>query len=377
MESVIVRIALLLLAGLLSTLVHAAPVELARFDRSVWPEQLDSPALFDVASRAEILSFARVLYDSEALSEAQLAERLNLRQVNLVTLNALRQRLWQRLWRNYDLAQQSCEQDASFCYAIDSLPDLRQQAGKFSVADDSFYAGWAQPSRRFHEYYLNEQLRKAALFTQTSSEVERFSDQEHDGQALNDRLFVLSFDGGPGPATEALTDYLRRQKLGGLFFVVGKNLQARRDQTSAAALQQLYAGQCVGLQGWQYSSHAQWTGWQDSVVSSRALVQSSLPEAFVPLFRPPYGQRRADSAAFFAGQQLQVMLWDIDAQDQAGLNAEQSAQRVLSLMLLWRRGVIQFHDGQPRAQAAIDWLLQHTAQSGIGWGNCREFAETP
>jgi len=215
------------------------------------------------------------------------------------------------------------------------------------------------------------------LFPQTSSEVERFSDAERDGETLNDRLFLLSFEGGPGPATQAMTDYLRRQKLGGLFFVVGKSVQARRDQTSPAALQALYAGQCVGVQGWQYSSHAQWTGWQDSIVRSRALVQSLLGEQAVPLFRPPYGQRRADSAAFFASQGMQVVLWGIDAQDNSSLDAEQAAQRVLSLMLLWRRGVIQFHDGPPRAQAAIDWLLQHTAQSGIGWGNCREFAETP
>lgn len=374
-ESVNVRIALFLLAGLLSTLVQAAPLEIARFDRSHWPEQLDSPALFDVASRAEILSFARVLRESEALSQAELSARLHLRQVDMVTVNALRQRLWQRLWRNYDLAQQSCEQDASFCYALDNLYDLRQQAAKFSVSVDSFYAGWDAPSRQFHEQYLNEQLRKAALFTQTSSEVERFSDEERDGETLNDRLFLLSFDGGPGPATQAMTDYLRRQKLGGLFFVVGKNVQARRDQTSTAALQAMYAGQCVGVQGWQYSSHAQWTDWQDSIIRSRALVQSLLGEQAVPLFRPPYGQRRADSAAFFASQQLQVMLWGIDAQDNSSLDAEQAAHRVLSLMLLWRRGVIQLHDSTPKAQAAVAWLLQHTAQSGIGWANCREFAQ--
>lgn len=369
------RIALVVLAGLLSVAVHAAPLEVARFDRSHWPEQLDSPALFDVASRAEILSFARVLRESEALSDTELAARLQLRQIDRVTVNAVRQRLWEQLWRNYDLAQQSCEQDASFCYALDSLPDLRQQAARFSVATDSFYAGWDAPSRRFHEQYLNEQLRKAALFTQTSSEVALFSAQERDGQTLNDRLFLLSFDGGPGPATQAMTDYLRRQKLGGLFFVVGKSVQARRDQASPAALQALYAGQCVGVQGWQYSSHAQWTGWQDSIIRSRALVQSLLGEQAVPLFRPPYGQRRADSAAFFASQGMKVALWNIDAQDNSGLDAEQAAQRALSLMLLWRRGVIQLHDSTPKAQAVVDWLLQHTAQSGIGWGNCREFAE--
>ncbi|MCY1183826.1 hypothetical protein D9M71_667240 [compost metagenome] len=95
----------------------------------------------------------------------------------------------------------------------------------------------------------------------------------------------------------------------------------------------------------------------------------------MPLFRPPYGQRRADSQAFFASQHLQVVLWDIDAQDQGPLSSEQSAQRVLTLMLLWRKGLIQFHDAQPKAQEVVAWLLKQTAQSGIGWEDCRNFGE--
>lgn len=50
---------------------------------------------------------------------------------------------------------------------------------------------------------------------------------------------------------------------------------------------------------------------------------------------------------------MQVALWNIDSQDLAGsLSAEQSAQRVLSLMLLWRHGVISFHDTQSKVRSA-------------------------
>ena len=42
-------------------------------------------------------------------------------------------------------------------------------------------------------------------------------------------------------------------------------------------------------------------------------------------------------------------------------------------MLLWRKGVIQFHDSLPKAQLAVEWLLHNTAQSGIGWEDCREY----
>lgn len=371
------RIALVALTALLSFVAQAAPLEIATFERSHWPETLDTPVLFDVASRAEILSFARVLSETEVLNEPVLADRLQLRQINLPAVSEYRERLWRTLWRNYDRAQQSCEQDASFCYAIENLGDLRVQAAKFAVDADSFYAGWAEPSRKFHTAYLNELLRKAALFPQTASEVMFYDAAEVNGDRLNDRVFLLTFDGGPslaGASTEQLSVFLRKQKLDGLFFVLGQSVQSRRDKLSLAALREVYRGQCVGVQGWQYRSHAQWKDWEDSVLRSVGRVQGDLPDQYVPLFRPPYGQRRADSAGFFASQNLRVTLWDIDAQDLSPLTAEQSAQRTLSLMLLWRRGLIQLHDSQPKAQAVVTWLLTHTAQSGIGWESCRDFA---
>lgn len=371
------RIALVALTALLSLVAQAAPLEIATFERSHWPETLDTPVLFDVASRAEILSFARVLSETEVLNEPTLAARLQLRQINLPAISEYRERLWRTLWRNYDMAQQSCEQDASFCYAIENLGDLRQQAAKFAVDADSFYAGWAEPSRQFHTAYLNELLRKAALFPQTASEVMFYDAAEVNGDRLNDRVFLFTFDGGPsmaGASTEQLSVFLRKQKLDGLFFVLGQSVQSRRDKLSLAALREVYRGQCVGVQGWQYRSHAQWKDWEDSVLRSVARVQGDLPDQYVPLFRPPYGQRRADSAGFFASQNLRVTLWDIDTQDLSPLTAEQSAQRTLSLMLLWRRGLIQLHDSQPKAQAVVTWVLTHTAQSGIGWESCRDFA---
>ncbi|MCX2685895.1 polysaccharide deacetylase family protein [Pseudomonas sp. DCB_AW] len=370
------RIASALLATLLSLAVQAAPSPQASLDRSLWPEQLDSPALFDVASRAEILSFAQVLHESELLDDGALAARLGLRQINLQKVRLVRARLWQRLWQGYQQAQRSCEQDASFCYPVTSMAELRTQAATFAADVGTFYTGWVEPSHQFHVRYLDEQLRKAALLPNTSSEVERLSNRERNGDELNDRMFLLTFVGGPGPDggyTDTLTHYLRRQKLEGTFFVLGNRLQQRRDAATVEALRQVYRGQCVGIQGWEYRSHAQWQGWQDSLRRSQARVQADLPAQYVPLFRPPYGQRRADGEAFMASQQLQVSLWDIDAQDEGPLSAEASAQRVLTLMLLWRKGVIQFHDSLPKAQPAVEWLLRNTAQSGIGWEGCQAY----
>jgi peptidoglycan/xylan/chitin deacetylase (PgdA/CDA1 family) len=370
------RIAFLISIWLLSFGAIAAPGDVATLDRSTWPEKLGNPTLFDVASRAEILMFSSVLLASEAFDEPALAQRLGLRTINLESVNRVRQRMWQRLLANYNFAQQSCDQDASFCFLVEDLPSLREQAAKFQVGADSYYIKWAEPSREFHTQYLDEQLHKAALFPQTSSEVDHFGDYERSGDGMHDRLFLLTFDSAANAApdnTAWVTDYLRKSNMSGTFFVLGKDIQARLAEHSVSNLQSTYSTQCIGVQGWEFRSHSHWQDWQDSVRRSAELVKSKLPENYVPLFRPPDGQRRSDAEGFFKAQGLQVALWDIDAQDGAGkLKGNPSAQRVLTLMLLWRHGVINFNAKQDAVKTALPWLVTQTAPVGIGWEDCQD-----
>lgn len=374
----IVRIVLFISVCLFCFNAQAAgPAVPAMLDRSVWPEHLTTPVLFDVASRAEILAFAHALLASESQDETGLKARLGLKKINMVSLNLIRQRLWARLLENYQFAQQSCEQDASFCVLVEDMEMLRERAENFQVADDSFYAAWAAPSRAFHERYLNELLRMAALFPLVSSEIERYNSDELTGDELNDRAFLLTFDSGPtvvGGTTDWLTEYLRQQKLNAAFFVLGKNMQMRLEKSAVPEVQGLYKQQCVGLQGWEYRSHSQWLDWQNSVQRSAVLLQQVLPDNYLPLFRPPYGHRRADSAEYFRAQGLKVSLWNIDSQDwNRNISAQQASERVLTLMLLWRRGVIVFHDIHNKVETALPWLIANTAQSGLQWQDCHDY----
>lgn len=368
-------------ACLFSVQAMAAPPPVATIDRSLWPERLESPDLFDVASRAEILGFAHELLASEALDEEGLKRRLGLRYVNVPSLNLLRHRLWNRLLEGYQSAQLSCPQDASFCVLVEDMDQLRQRAAEFTIASDSFYANWAAPSATFHERYLNELMYMAALFPQTSSEIALYNSDELSGDEMADRTFQMNFEGGPTGAdggTDWLTDFMRQQKMNATFFVLGKNLQERLSASNGTALQSLYRLQCVGIQGWEYRSHSQWLEWQDSVRRSEGLTQQLLPDNFIPLFRPPYGHRRADSGQFFRDQNLRVSLWNIDAQDSNGrLTSEQITDRVVNLMLLWRRGTVVFHDASARVQSAVPLLLANTAQSELIWDDCHNIPDRP
>ena len=375
------RIFLAVCACLFWVQAHAALPPVATIDRSTWPERLESPDLFDVASRAQILGFAHQLLVSESLDEDGLKARLGLRYINVSSLNLVRNRLWTRLLDNYQNAQKSCEQDASFCVLVEDMDQLRQRATEYTIAADSFYANWAAPSAAFNERYLNELLYQAALFPQTSSEIALYNSDELSGDAMADRTFQLNFEGGPTGAdggTDWLAGFMRQQKMNATFFVLGKSLQERLEAGSAAALQSLYRLQCVGIQGWEYRSHSQWLDWQDSVQRSAGLTQQLLPDNYIPLFRPPYGHRRADSGQFFRDQDLRVSLWNIDAQDANGrLTSEQISDLVISLMLLWRRGTVVFHDASAKVQSAVPLLLANTAQSELIWDDCHNIPERP
>ena len=373
----LIRYLPLVLALFAGAVQAAGPARFATLDRATWPEPLHNQAAFDTASRAEILTFAQVLQASEGLDEGGWSRRLGLKSVNLQSVVRVRERFWQRLLENYRLASRACAPAADFCPPVVDLAGLQEQSRQLVVAPESRYFAWAEASRRFHLNYLNEQMRLAALFPRISSEIELFSAQERNGDELADMQFLLTFDDGPsvqGGSSDRLADWLRQQGLSATFYVLGGNLQQRLQKTSAVAVRQLYAGQCVASHGWAHKSHASWSDWQDSVIRTRELLQQSVPELYVPLFRPPYGQRRADSQAFFAGQGLQVALWQIDSQDWSGqVGAEAAGQRVLTLMLLWRRGVLLFHDIQRKAEGGLPWLLRATAGVPLQWQDCRSY----
>ncbi|WP_165664357.1 polysaccharide deacetylase family protein [Metapseudomonas otitidis] len=355
----------------------AGPSRIALIDRSTWPAALDSPAAFDDASRGEILVFAQTLLQSEGLDAAAWQQRLGLKAVDLDGIATVRKRFWARLAENYRLASQGCNATRPFCEPAADEAALRERARRFEVAPDSPFFAWSEASRGFHLRYLDEQMRLAALFPRISSEIGLFSERERNGDELKDRQFLLTFDDGPTPRdglSERLTTWLREQHMSATFYVLGQGFQTRLGKTSPEAMRQLYAGQCVGLHGWEHKSHSSWAQWQDSVVRVRDLVARTLPDNTVPLFRPPYGQRRADSGAFFAAQGLTVALWNIDSQDwNARISGDEAAQRVLNLMLLWRRGVVLFHDIHPKALAALPWLKDRTALAGVDWMPCNTY----
>jgi peptidoglycan/xylan/chitin deacetylase (PgdA/CDA1 family) len=380
-RNIVLSAILLAVAAATISVADASPAILPH--RALWPDTINSPAEFDRASRAEILVFAHELAESDEFNEGALKDRLGIDAVDIASVERLRRKLWKLLTDNYVLASSGCAAEEAFCPNIDPN-NLRREAEAFSsVRIESRYRPWFEDAVRFQRSYLDELLRLAAVFPHRNSEVETFSDNELTGWDLRDRQFLLSFDDGPTPGlareepdadnTDRTLEILRSHQVNAIFFVIGESFQARLRDSSIEAMKTLYADMCVGSHGWVHESHATWPQWQESVASSSKLVQDTLPDAYVPAFRPPYGQRLPDSGPYLRGRGLKLILWNIDSHDwDDGLTADNVEARVMSLMLLWRRGFILFHDFFPRAQKVVPHLISWLAHDGVTWADCHE-----
>ncbi|HKB60657.1 MAG TPA: polysaccharide deacetylase family protein [Gallionellaceae bacterium] len=366
--------ALLLLA---QHAIAAGPAVIAKSDRSLWPDPINSAAGFDRASRAEILVFADALAQVSDEDDATLRTTLHIKNIDRTSIQRVRDRLVSKLLDNMKAASASCAAGEPFCARVDT-PQALIEAGRTLPGQlPAKYRAWYDNAAAFHHIYAEELIRLAALFGKVSSEIDTYGPGERNGFEMPDRHFLLTFDDGPtraGGNTDTLLPVLRQNGIHGMFFVLGDELQKRIAATGKDNVQKLYAGQCVGLHGWVHKSHQHWSEWQTSVLDTQKLVTDVLPASYRPYFRPPYGQRRSDSGPFFASHHLTVELWNIDSQDwNPKVSETDAAQRVLTLMLLWRSGVILFHDVHTKAPTAVPWLISQTRQANITWDDCRDY----
>jgi peptidoglycan-N-acetylglucosamine deacetylase len=355
----------------------AGPEAIGRIDRSLWPDPIDSPATYDRASRAEILAFSAALAEVSEFDELQLKTELRIKSADVAAVKRVRDRLTRVLFENYKAASKTCVTDDPFCPPVASSAALFGSALAVDSAVPAKFRPWLENARLFHRRYAGELIRLAALFPKVSSEIDVFNSWERQGFELADGHFLLTFDDGPSSKagnTDLLIGTLSQHSVHAMFYVLGERLEARKQAQGPAALQTLYDGQCVSLHGWQHQSHEKWSAWQTSILDTQRLAKETFPTAYRPYFRPPYGQRRNDSGPFFSANGLRVGLWNIDSQDWNNkVTGNDAGQRVLTLMLLWRRGVVLFHDIHSKAQVAVPWLLNQTRSAGVTWDDCRQY----
>lgn len=337
-------------------------------DRAGWPAPIASEKEFDVASRAEVLAFVEALeaLPVEVRGDA-LAAEVGLKHADVGALE-----LWKRqrrvvLLENFLRAMSRCRSADLLCpaRAPESFQVLATQATPMLESLPATHAAWRAEARRFHALYVRELARLAMVSTRVSSEIALLDDSEVTGERFADRHFLLTFDDGPtgvGGETDALLPVLAAQGQHAMFFTVGDAVHARKTVTG------LYDGHCLASHGASHQSHV-----TSAPVAARLDGWNAELGALQPLrwFRPPYGQRTLAQVQALSKQHIGVMLWNIDSQDwQAPKDTKLVTGRVLTLMLLWRRGVVLFHDVHPVAREVLPGLVSQ-AGSAVQWVDCR------
>lgn len=359
------------------------PDTVAKVDRQLWQAPINTPESFDKASRAAILVHTVALHNSQRLSDTDIKATFKIKTVNRASVTKWFNKELALSLLNYQNAAKSCTGDDWTCIGtINSTADLLKQASIFLTKIPPNFSAWHDNVAQFSHAYVAEQQRLAALFPNISSEIDTFNANEWKGEQFADRQFLLTFDDGPtkphGDTDDVLTMLASNSK-NAVFFVIGENLQHRLTTTDAKTLARLYKNQCVAIHGWEHQSHAKWANWQDSIKRTQTLITTLLPKqdteitgTFSPLFRPPYGQRKADSGTFFQQQGLQVALWNLDSQDwNKQVNSNDIFHRMLTLMLIKRHGVLLFHDILPKAKIALPMLFNELGNA-VQWVDCHQ-----
>jgi peptidoglycan-N-acetylglucosamine deacetylase len=348
------------------------PSTVAKADLGLWHEPIDTRAGFDKASRAAILVYAAALGDMGRMSDADMLASFRIKSVNRASVDKWLAKELALAAANYKLAAARCGAGDWTCVPL--AHDLPATAAAWMRGLPAAQSAWRDNMEAFARAYAGEQLRLAALFPKTTSEIDTFDDNEWNGDALPDTVFQLTFDDGPtapGGTTDDTLRMLEAAHRHAIFFMLGGNLQARVNKADAAAVSQLFAGQCVASHGWEHQSHQRWDQWQDSVKRTQALLRSTFAkEAVMPYFRPPYGQRRADAGPFFREQGLQIALWNLDSQDwNAHVTPADVVDRMTTLALIKRHGIMLFHDVHPKAKVALPTIFDKLGDA-VDWRDC-------
>lgn len=148
---------------------------------------------------------------------------------------------------------------------------------------------------------------------------------------------ALTFDDGPHPQdTPPLLDLLDRYGAKATFFVVGKSARDHPELIERIA----GAGHALGNHTWDHLSMPSLTGrfrrrqlaWTEEVLGPRSSG----------LFRPPYGEQSLGSRLDAARMGLQVVCWDVIAEDWRDDPPEVMLARIYRRL---RRGsIVLFHD---------------------------------
>lgn len=344
-------------------------INAAKIDRSIWPYPINSKSDFDVTSKMEMLVFTEVFNDYMSLTTSELSLKIGVKNVSEKSVKEWEARTKKLLLDNFhNLLDESLPKYIPIKKDADWNSLITLQLNK-NISSE--LKNWYNSSKVFHQDYLIELYRLAALNPRITSEIAAIDENEITGDRFKQKHFLLTFDDGPTPQngnTDKLLKVLNENNLKGIFFVLGDNFNQRLNSTSSKSIELLYGQNLVASHGKIHKSHQKLQDWQNSIDYTQDIIKSNIKSKEIVYFRPPYGQRNKVVVDYLNTHNSKVVLWNMDSQDwNKDITGKQVADRQITLMLLWRKGILLFHDVHAKAQIAAPIIKEYFKKADINW----------
>lgn len=183
---------------------------------------------------------------------------------------------------------------------------------------------------------------------------------------LADKEVVLTFDDGPlPPLTLRLLDSLAAECARATFFIVGRNAKAH----PAVVRRMAAEGHTIGHHSWSHPNlstlplEAALDNIRHGIAATEATLADTSTRA-APFFRFPYFASTPALLQALQSRRVTVFGADLWASDWEPMTPEQTFKLITERLGRARRGIILFHDIQPRTVAMMPAFLRHLRSNG-------------
>lgn len=348
------------------------PSNIATANRDLWKLSMKSSKDFDVASKMEMLVFLKTFHGIDAYNGTELLKTLGVKDGTSEGIKTWKKQTEDRLVTNFKDLEPNALSEIIPVKANPTYQELLLATKSLPAKLPEELKGWYQNSKNFYKTYILECLRLAAKSNKRSSEISTLDSTEKNGFELKDKSYLLTFDDGPTSKngyTDKLVNILKEQHLNGIFFLSGDKLQQRIAANGKNNVASMYGENWIGSHSMVHKSHQYLADWKLQIDESNAIIKDVFNfnnKTFY--FRPPYGQRNLQIINYLLKGKQPILLWNIDSQDWSEkISSQEVSSRVITLMLLWRKGIILFHDVHPKAAIAVPEINEYFKDCQIKW----------
>jgi peptidoglycan-N-acetylglucosamine deacetylase len=168
-----------------------------------------------------------------------------------------------------------------------------------------------------------------------------------------EKVIALTFDDGPWSHTPQILDILKKYDIKATFFVIGRHIQAHREELRRVAQE----GHAIGNHTWNHHYHSVSTETAAAELGQTADLLEDVTGIETLMFRPPGGNLTNGLTSYAAQNNYAVVMWSVDSHDyMSSASVSSIAEKVMGG--IHSGAIVLFHDGGGNRTATVQALPQ-------------------